>query len=170
MPRLPAADQEDALSAPVSAVHELDAPVPAVLAALTSEAWPAALAARLNDGSRVLERTPLPDGGLRLVVRRNLPEGVPAPLQRFLPQDGAVVQVDEWHGDSGRWDVGFGGAPGTLRGVTRVEPVGEGRSRWVVEGEVTVTIPLVGGRAEGFLAPLVERLLEHQASVLRTLV
>lgn len=155
-------------------MHEVDAPVAAVLAALTSDAWPAALAARLGDGSRVVERTPLPDGGLRLVVRRNLPgatpEAVPGPLQRFLPQDGALFQVDEWHGDQGRWDVGFAGAPGTLRGATRVEPVGEGGSRWVVEGEVTVALPLVGSRAEGILAPLVERLLEHQAAVLRTLV
>lgn len=148
--------------------------MPAVLAALVSEAWPAALAARLGDGSHLVERTALPGGGLRLVVRRTLPGGtpdvVPAPLQRFLPPHGALFQVDEWRGEQGRWDVGFAGAPGTLRGATRVEPAGQGRSRWVVEGEMTVALPLLGGRAEAVLAPLVERLLGHQAAVLRTLV
>jgi hypothetical protein len=142
---------------------------------LLSDAWPQALDARLKDGSTLLEREELPGGGARLVVRRNLPEGVPGPLQRFLPADGAVVQTDVWGpadgpGRTGTWDVAFAGAPGTLAGATRLEPVGEGRTRWVVEGEVTVRIPLVGGKAEGFLAPLVEKLVGHQADVLRTLV
>jgi hypothetical protein len=154
--------------------HDLPAGVEAALAAVTSERWPQALDARLSDGSALVERTPSPDGGVRLVTRRRLPEGVPSFLTRFAAPGSAVTQTDVWGPDTGglrrgTWSVELGSAPATLGGDLLLEPR-EGGCRWGVDGEVTVRVPLVGGRAEAFLAPLLERLVATQAEVLRTLL
>lgn len=150
------------------------AAVEAVFAVLTGQGWPVALDARLRDGSALVEVVPLPAGGVRLVHSRRLPEGVPSFLRRFVPADGRVTQTDVWEPARGgvrhgTWEVALPGSPGEVRGTTRVEPVGSG-SRWVVEGTVAIGVPLIGGRAERFLAPLVEKLVTTQGEVLRTLV
>jgi hypothetical protein len=51
-----------------------------------------------------------------------------------------------------------------------VEPVAAGGSRWRVTGTITVKVPVVGGRIEGFAAPLIEKLIRRQGEVLRDLV
>lgn len=158
----------------VTCRHDLAAAVEAAFAAVTSERWPQALDARLSDGSELLERTPTPDGGLRLVTRRRLPESVPSFLTRFAAPGSAVTQTDVWGPDQGgrrrgTWSVELAAAPATLGGDLLLEP-SDGGCRWGVDGEVTVRVPLVGGRAEHFLAPLLERLVATQAEVLRSLV
>ena len=159
----------------LSAAVEVTAPVEAVFAALTGPQWPAALAARLRDGSTLVSSEPTPDGGHRTVHRRRLPDAIPSFLLRFAPEDGQVTQTDVWAAPTadgartGTWQVSFPGSPGEITGETRIEPSGSG-SRWVVTGRVKVGIPLLGGKAEGLLAPLVERLVAKQGEVLRTLV
>ncbi len=162
------------MSKPLHAEVEVDADVPTVFAAMTGPDWSPANDARLKDGSTQVSREELPDGGVRVVQRRNLPAGIPSFLSRFAPKDGTVTQTDVWGPEvdgvrSGTWEVAFPGSPGEIRGSTRVEPSGTG-ARWVVEGHVKVGVPLLGGKAEGFLAPLVEKLIGRQGEVLRTLV
>lgn len=153
---------------------DVDADVATVFAVFTSAAWPQALDARLHDGSTLVSADPTDDGGTRVVFRRKLPAGIPSFLQRFAPKDGTVTQTDVWGPErdgarDGTWSVAFPGSPGQITGTTRIAPQGSG-SRWTVDGTVTVKVPLLGGKAEGFLAPLVESLLGKQAEVLRTLV
>ena len=153
---------------------DVPAGVEAVYAVLTGPAWPQALDARLADGSTLLSLEPLDDGGLRVVQSRRLPDAVPAFLRRFTPEDGRVTQSDVWGPAvdgvrSGTWEVAFPGSPARVGGVTRVEPVGAG-ARWVVNGQVAVSIPLVGGKAERLLAPMVTTLVGRQGEVLRSLV
>lgn len=162
------------MPASVRSAHEVPADVERTFGALTGEQWPVALDERLSDGSQLVERTLTPLGGVRLVTRRRLPQGVPSFLARFVPADGAVTQVDEWGPEqgglrAGTWTVDLAGAPGSIGGTTRVEPAAAG-ALWVVEGVVRVRVPLVGGRAESWLAPLVEQLVATQAEVLRRLV
>lgn len=158
----------------LSASHDVPVTVEEAFAALSGQQWPPALDAALHDGSTLVERTELPDGGVRLVSRRRLPDGIPGFLLRFAPKDGTVTQTDVWGPAtggvrSGTWQVEFPGAPGSIAGTTRVEPAGDG-ARWVVDGAVHVKVPLVGGKAEGFLAPLIAKLVGKQADVLRGLV
>ena len=162
------------MSKPLSTVVEVDADVADVFAVLTGPRWPQALDARLGDGSTLVTSEPTSDGGHRTVQSRRLPDGVPSFLLRFAPKDGRVTQTDLWappSGDArtGTWEVTFPGSPGEIRGETRVEPSVTG-SRWVVTGHVSVGVPLVGGKAESLLAPLVEKLLVKQGEVLRRLV
>ena len=159
------------MSTPLHAVVDLPSDVATVWAVLSSPSWPELLGSRLGDGSRLVRAEPTPDGGALLVTTRELPSGAPGPLQRFVPRDGRVTQTDTW-GPSvdgvrrGTWHVAFPGSPGQVDGDMAVEPDGSG-SRWTVTGRVAVRVPLIGGKAEALLAPLVERLVHKQGEVLR---
>jgi hypothetical protein len=141
---------------------------------LSDESWAERKDRALRDGSRVVRREQTPDGGVTLVVSRELPAGVPGFLERFLPKDGRVTQTDVWgpaDGDvrRGTWKVEIPGAPARLGGTMRLEPTASG-SRFVVDGEVEVKVPLIGGRAEGFIAGMVEKLAAKEADILRDAV
>jgi hypothetical protein len=154
----------------------IDADVETTFRAISSERWPEACAETLKDGSRVESRETLPDGSVKLVHSRALPDGVPGFLEKFLPKDGRVLQTDTWEPEPradgsrhGTWHIAFAGAPGHVGGDTAVVPNG-GTSTWTVDGEAKVKIPLVGGKAEGFIAPLVEKVIVKQAPILQGLV
>ena len=159
------------MTKPVSASVDLPADVETVFTAISGPAWPELMAARLQDGSRLVEHEVTADGGARLVVSRQLPDGVPGYLAPFLPGDRRTTQTDAW-GPSrdgvrrGTFAVSFPGSPGEIAGETVLEPTATG-TRWSVTGTVRIGVPLVGGKAEGFLAPLVERLVVKQGEVLR---
>ena len=152
--------------------QEIGAPVDEVFGVLSEATWAELKARELHDGSRVVSREQKPDGGVRLVVSRELPAGVPGFLERFLPQDGRVVQTDDWGAPlpdgtrAGTWHVDLPGAPATMGGTMRVEPRTAG-SAYVVDGEITVKVPLVGGKAEGFVADMFAKLSRKEADVIR---
>lgn len=158
----------------LKATVDVPAEVERTYLALTGASWPQALDEHLHDGSRLVSAEATDGGGVVMVVSRRLPDGVPGFLQRFTPKDGRVTQTDRWSGaeDGVRhatWEVAFPGSPGSVTGDMTLEPTPQG-SRWVVTGEVSARIPLLGGKVEGFLAPLVEQLILRQGEVLRTRV
>jgi hypothetical protein len=109
-----------------------------------------------------------------LEVSRELPEGVPSFLSSFLPRDGRARQTDDWAAAEGgvrrgRWTAEIPGAPAAVGGTMRLEPSGTGTT-YVIEGTVKVSVPIIGGKAERFLAGMVERLTEKEAEVLRGMV
>lgn len=162
------------MSAPVSRTYSLPADVESVFAALSSEGWAHRKAQQLNDGSQVVRREERPDGGVLLEVSRELPEGVPGFLEKFLPRDGRARQTDDWSAAEGgvrrgTWTAEIPGAPAKVGGTMRLEPSGTGTT-YVIEGAVKVGIPIIGGKAEKFLAGMVERLTEKEAEVLRGMV
>ena len=141
---------------------------------LSGEDWAAQKASRLHDGSRTVRREVTPGGGVTLVVSRELPAGVPAFLKRFLPSDRRVFTTDVWgpaDGGSrrGSWSAEIPGAPARLAGTMRLEPVPQG-TRHTIGGEVTVGVPVVGGRAESFIAEKLVRLAEAEAELVRAVL
>ncbi|MGZ6825551.1 MAG: DUF2505 family protein, partial [Mycobacteriales bacterium] len=58
------------------------------------------------------------------------------------------------------------GAPATLRGTMTIEPTPTG-NRHTIEGEVKVPVPLVGGKAESYIAEKVGHLADLEAGVVR---
>lgn len=159
------------MSKPVGSSHETGADVERAHGVLTGPDWADRRAAALGDGSRVVERQQRADGGVRMVVSRELPEGGPGFLQRFLPSDRRVVQTDEWDPPQdgvrrGTWQVVLPGLPARLEGTMALEPTASG-SRHVVDGTITVPVPLVGGRAEAFIAEMIGKLAAREAQVLR---
>jgi hypothetical protein len=155
----------------MSAAVDLPADVETVFAVLTSAAWPQALDQQLHDGSRLVSAVGTPGGGTTVRTSRSLPEGVPGYLKRFTPADGRVTQTDTWGAAvagvrTGTWAVTFPGSPGVIGGSTTIAP-GPTGCRWTVTGTVSIRLPVVGGRVEGFLAPLLEKLVRRQGEVLR---
>lgn len=150
---------------------DVSADVHSTWAALTSASWPSALAAALHDGSRLVTAEVTPAGGAVIVVSRQLPARIPGFLSTLAPPDGRVTQTDRW-GPAvdgvrrGTWEVSYPGSPGTMAGEVALEPTAAG-CHYVVTGSVTIRVPLLGGRAEGFLAPLLEKLVVRQGAVLR---
>jgi hypothetical protein len=162
------------MSRPVSADVAVAADVESAWRALTGPGWPVALDAALRDGSRLVGDEPTADGGMVVVVSRRLPDGVPSAVQHLLPRDGRVTQTDTWGpavdgARSGTWSVHFAGAPGNVGGQLALTP-GPGGCTWSVRGTISITVPLVGGRIEAFLAPLIEKLVVRQGQVLHDLL
>ncbi len=162
------------MSRPVHSEQQISGDVETVFRVLSDEGWAQRKDDALRDGSQVVRREEKADGGVLLVVSRELPAGVPGFLQRFLPEDGRVVQTDDWGpatggSRSGTWKVEIPGAPATLGGTMRLSPAPAGSS-YVIDGSVEVKVPLVGGKAEGFIAGMVERLAAKEADVLRAAV
>jgi hypothetical protein len=163
------------VTAPVRTHFQTRASGQELFAVLTSDAFVQRRAERFGDGTRVVRREQRPDGGLLLAVARELPDGAPGFLAKLLPKDGRVVQTDDWgpaDGDgvrTGTWQVELPGAPARLGGTLRVEPVGQ-VTRYLREGEVRVSVPLVGGRAERFVADMVGKLGQKESDLLLELI
>ncbi len=157
----------------VRSVFESSGDVERVFAILTSTQWATTKAGRFRDDSRVVQREERPDGGVLLAVSRELPDGVPGFLERFLPKDGRVLETFEWaspDGDGtrrGTWKADIPGDPARLGGTMRLDPT-PGGSRYTIEGEVKVGLPLVGGKAEGFIGDMVEKLAAKEHDLLLT--
>ena len=162
------------MSTPVDTSFETSAGVEELFAALTSDAFVERRAQRLHDGAAVVRREPRPDGGLLLSVARRLPAGAPGFLAKLLP-DGPVVQTDDWGPPgpdgtrSGTWRVELPGAPARLGGLLHVEPIGGG-TRVRRDGSVTVSVPLVGGKAERFIAEMLGKLGHKERDLLLELI
>lgn len=157
------------------ATTELPSDVETAYAAVTGDGWVARKAELLKDDSRLVSREDTPDGGVTVVVSRALPAGVPGALTKFLPKDGRVTQTDRWGPPQpdgsrvGRWDVDSPGVPAELGGQIRLEPTATG-CRQVVEGAVTVKIPLIGGKVESYLADMTHKLATREGEVVRDLL
>ena len=161
------------MSTSVRSVFESGASVDHVFATLTSPEWVDTKAERFRDASRLQRREERSDGGVLVAVSRELPGGVPGFLERFLPADGRVVETFDWAppaGDGtrrGTWQADIPGAPARLGGTMRLEATPAG-SRYTIEGDVKVSVPLIGGRAERFIADMVDRLAAKEHALLLT--
>lgn len=158
------------MSVQVSRVYDCPGEVETVFAALSGPGWAQRRSEVLHDDSTTVRRDVAADGGVTLAVSRALPDGAPGFLQRFLPSDGRVVQTDTWGPDQagvrhGTWRADLPGAPAEISGTMRLEPAA-GATRYSIEGAVKVRVPLIGGKAERFLAELIGKLTDKEHEVL----
>lgn len=154
--------------------YDLPVDVETAYAAISGEGWAPAKAKALGDDSKVVSRDVGAGGAVTLVVSRNLPDGIPGFLTKFLPADGKVTQTDTWGAAaggvrSGTWVADTPGSPAKVSGTMRLEPAASGCC-YVVEGTAKVSIPLVGGKAEGIVVGMTEKLTAKEADVLRSMV
>jgi hypothetical protein len=157
------------MSKPVHSTFDSRAGVEEVFGVLTAPTWSATKAERFGDGAELKAREERPDGGVLVVNSRKLPDGVPGFLQRFLPADGRVLETFDWgpatDGERrGTWKVEIPGAPARLGGTSSIVPSGTGAT-YAIEGEVTVKVPVVGGKAETYIAGMVEKLAAKEADL-----
>ena len=147
------------------------ADVETTFAALSGPRWPQEKARVLSDGSLLVSRVEAADGSVVIVTSRSLPASVPGFLKAFLPGDNRAVQTDSWGPAGpdgvrpGTWRVDIPGAPAEVGGAMRLEPAARGSS-YVIDGTVKVKLPLIGGKAESFIAEMTSKLTDKEAVVL----
>ncbi len=151
--------------------HSYDAPPSTLLALWQDPGFLAAASAKFGGvGAPTVE-----DAGGRVLVRseRQLPvDKVPSFLRRFVGS-GTLQQVDDWPRDAapaggasdsgaieGTWQVS-GRMPATMSGRQWIVAEGQG-CRVSVEGTVSVSAPLVGGKAEEMVAREITKLIAAQ--------
>jgi hypothetical protein len=163
------------MSKRVHSEHDIPADVSTAFGVLSGPDWARHKDEGLRDGSILVSREETADGGVVLVVSRELPAGVPGFLEKLLPKEGRVTQTDVWGPSeggvrSGTWDVDMPGAPARMGGTMRLEPDGAAGCRYVVDGTIEVKVPLVGGKAEGFVVGMFDKLSAKEADALRAAV
>ncbi|MCU1594990.1 MAG: hypothetical protein JWO12_2382 [Frankiales bacterium] len=156
-------------------VVETDATVEEVFGVLSGAEWAAQRAEHLGDDSKLVSREVGDDGSVELVISRALPAGVPGFLQRFLPSEPRALTKDFWGPlvDGVRratWSADIAGAPASLTGTMTIEPLPTGGNRHTIEGACRVNVPLIGGKAESFIAEQCGRLADAEAEVVRTVL
>lgn len=90
---------------------------------------------------------------------------LPAIARKITGDTTRVIQVEEWpdpHG--GSLEVDSPGKPSRISGTIALVPEGEGTSE-VVELDLEVKVPLVGGKLEGLLAKEIRRAMVVEQQV-----
>ena len=127
-----------------------------------------------NVQREVLERRVNPAGTRSKRVRCKPNRTLPGFLRPLVGPEGIVyVQVTEADPAKGliRWRVEAPALGERLRvgGTTRIEPHPEGCRR-IIDGEVTVSVRLVGGQIEKFVAEDVQKSYEKTAPAMRAFI
>lgn len=114
----------------------------------------------------VLEEEAL-DDGLRIVVTREVDvDGIPGFAKKFVKPRNTVVSIDEWR-DNGDGTYGATlqidtkGVPIAMDGVTTLEADGD-RTRCTVTVDLSVSVPLVGGKLANFAKGIVDEQLDEE--------
>lgn len=161
------------MSRRTSHTSEGETDVETLFAVLSGPDWADQVAARLHDDCQVLRRTVGDDGSVELVMSRRT-EPLPGFVAKFAPADVRIVTTDSWgpSGDGVRactWTAQIPGTPVRIRGTQRIEPLGSG-SRHTAHAEVTVPVPLVGGKIEAYICEQIQRIAQAEEEVVRAVL
>jgi hypothetical protein len=114
------------------------------------------------DGSEVAVEPA--DGGISVTVDQRRPtEGAPGFARAFVGDHIRIVQTEHWTGpDAARLAVDTPGKPSRMEGRITLAAAGAG-SVQTVEGDLRVTVPLMGSRLEALVADVLVQALEVEA-------
>ncbi|HWE54362.1 MAG TPA: DUF2505 domain-containing protein [Acidimicrobiales bacterium] len=103
----------------------------------------------------LIEETRNADGSVKVVTRQQTAVELPGFAKRLIPANTTVTQTYDWEapdGDGnrrGRWSADAKGAPVSIGGPTELKANGNGTVH-IYLGQVKASVPVVGGRLEGF--------------------
>jgi hypothetical protein len=149
--------------------HEItyDAALADVFAMLSDTAFRQASADAMGVLSADVTITPRGEG-LHVVIDQVQPtEGVPGFARKFAGATTRAVQTEEWDSPSGgSIKIETPGKPTSISGTLRLTEAG-GRTTEVLDVQVKVKVPLVGGKLESLMGDLVTQGMdkEHAAGV-----
>ena len=150
--------------------HELsyDAPPDEVYAMLASPAFRRQACAAMEVISADVQLDPDPDGsdGFTLVIDQlQNTKDLPGFARTFAGESTRAIQREVWLGkQSGNLSIESPGKPASATGTIRLEPAGTGTTE-VVELEIKVKVPLIGGRLEKLMAEKVAEGMDLERSV-----
>lgn len=136
--------------------HELhyDASPDAVFAMLTDPAF----RDRVCDAMRVVSRDVSIAAGhdgttaIRIDMLQRT-TGLPGFARKVVGEESRLIQTEQWRGHTADLAVEMPGKPGHISGRTTLSPEGTGTVE-TFEGDVTVSIPFVGGKLEALVSGL----------------
>lgn len=140
-----------------------DAPVEAVSSMLTDPAF----RERVLERMRVVRGSATVRDGVVTIEQVQAAHGVPAFAAKFIGEEIRILQVERWTAtDHADIEVTIPGKPGEMQGTADLAGSGD-RTVETVDMEVTVRLPLVGGKIESFIADMLVKALEteHRAGV-----
>jgi hypothetical protein len=150
--------------------HELsyDAPPDKVYAMLASAAFRRQACAAMEVISADVQLDPDPDDGegFTLVIDQlqNTKE-LPGFARTFAGESTRAIQREVWQSkESGSLSIESPGKPASASGTIRLEPAGTGTTE-VVELEIKVKVPLIGGKLEKLMADKVEAGMDTEHTV-----
>jgi hypothetical protein len=138
-----------------------DAPAEAVTAMLDDPAFREAVLAR----QKVLRGSVDIDGDVARIEQVRSGHDIPSFAKKFVGDEIVIVQTETWTSPtSADLELAIPGKPGEAVGTIALTESG-GTTTEVVDLEVSVRIPLVGGKVEGMIADLVRAALEREHEV-----
>lgn len=149
--------------------HEMryDADVDAVATMLMDEAFRRQVCDAQHVLSHDVSITAGPPATVR-VEQVQSAEGIPSFATKIVGDRITIVQQETWRTPTeGDIVVEIPGKPGSMRGTATLSPAGAGTVE-VVELEIKVSIPLVGGKVESLVADMLRKALEKENEVGRT--
>ncbi len=147
--------------------HELSyaAPPAAVFAMLADPAFREASAAAQDVHSAEVTLEPSADGFSLTVDQMQRTDDLPSFARAFAGDSTRAVQIEEWADASGgTLRIDAPGKPSEMIGTIRLEADGDG-TREVVELDVRVKVPLVGGKLEKLLVEKVRKGMDVEHEV-----
>ena len=136
-----------------------------VSAALVDPAYLRDRLAALGGGGATLLEHNSTNGDTRFRLRHAVPAtDLPSAIRGFLKGDLMIERTETWQraedgSHVGTVEAGVPGVPGHIRGTMRLSDDTDGGSTILMEGQVVVNIPLLGGKVEDVIATQVTRLL-----------
>ncbi len=107
-------------------------------------------------------------GVVRVTSKRKVPMEVPGFAKRFLNPLNTVEQTDEWQPATakgerhGTWKVSASGVPVSVGGALHLVAAGKGHTLVEITGDVSCSIPLVGGKLAAYVGADVERTMRAE--------
>ncbi len=149
--------------------HELsyDVPPDEVYAMLASAAFRRQACTAMEVISADVQLDPAPGGdGFTLVIDQlQNTKDLPGFARTFAGESTQAIQREVWAGkESGSLSIESPGKPASATGTIRLEPDGAG-TREVVELEIKVRVPLIGGKLEKLMADKVAAGMDTEHTV-----
>ena len=107
-------------------------------------------------------------GVVRVTSKRKVPMEVPGFAKRFLNPLNTVEQTDEWQPATakgerhGTWKVSASGVPVSVGGSLHLVAAGKGKTLVEIIGDVSCSIPLVGGKLAAYVGADVEKTMRAE--------
>jgi hypothetical protein len=152
----------------VSSTHTYAAPPDVVFTMMTDPDVVTAKYTALGHRDIRITAHDIEGDAVTLGSRRGVPMDVPGFAKRFLSPVNTVEQRDHWDppgadgARTGTWQVSAKGVPVSVGGTLRITPGPKRTTVVEVSGEVTCSVPLVGGRLAAFVGGDVQRTLHAE--------
>jgi hypothetical protein len=137
--------------------HDYAADVETVYALISDPAYIERKYVAIGGRDVAVERSERDDGGCEVVTKRTVTVDLPGFAKKVLTPSQTTVQTETWTGaaaDGSRrcsYGVDVQGAPGNISGSHALTPSASG-CHHLIEIEIKVSVPLIGGRLEKLAA------------------